>query len=167
MEKIAFLDEYYRLWLLLNQTRSAVFKARHKKFGRYLHPNQAAALVVIWAYEGQATPATLSRHLFLEPHSASELIIRMEQKGLVRKSRDKDRGNMVRISITDKGREICSEVVQTDFIRRIMSSLSAEQREQLRAYLLILLSETLKEIGMEGEMPLLPESCGEPPGVNP
>ena len=158
MGKIPFLDEYYRLWLLLAQTRSAVFKARHKKFGQYLHPNQAAALVAIWAFEGQVTPAILSRYLFLEPHSASELIVRMEKKGLVTKSKDKKRGNIVRVSITKKGRDICYQAVQTDFIRSIMSSLSDEQREQLRLCLSILFSEAIKELGMEGEMPLLPES---------
>lgn len=157
MEKIPFLDEYYRLWLLLAETRSAVFKARHKKFGRYLHPNQAAALVVVWAFDGQATPATLSRHLFLERHSASELVIRMEKQGLVIKSKDKKKGNIVRIAMTEKGREICSQVVQTDFIRQIMSSLTAEEREQLRSSLTKILSESLKEMGIEGEMPLLPE----------
>jgi DNA-binding MarR family transcriptional regulator len=157
MKKTLFLDEYYRLWLLLAETRSAVFKARHKKYGQYLHPNQAAALVVIWAYDGQATPATLSRYLFLEPHSVSELVIRMEKKGMVTRSKDKQRGNVVRVSITEKGCEICSQVVQTDFIHRIMSSLSAEQREQLRSALTNILEESLKELGMEGEMPLLPE----------
>ncbi len=157
MEKIPFLDEYYRLWLLLAEARSAVFKARHKKFGQYLHPNQAAALVVVWAYDGQATPATLSRYLFLEPHSVSELVIRMEKKGMVTKSKDKKKGNIVRIAMTETGREICSRIVQTDFIRRIMSSLSAEEREQLRSGLTKLLTQATKEIGMEGEIPLLPE----------
>ena len=158
MDKITFLDEYYRLWLLLAQTRSAVFKARHKKFGRYLHPNQAAALVVIWAFDGQVTPAKLSRHLFLEPHTVSELIIRMEKKGLVTKSRDENKGNIVRISIKEKGRELCYQAVQEDFIRRIISSLSEEQRKQLWSSLYVLMGEALKELGMEGEIPLLPES---------
>jgi DNA-binding MarR family transcriptional regulator len=156
MERVDFLDDYYRLWLLLSQTRSAIFKARHKKLGKYVHFNQAAALVTIWALNGTATPATLSRHLFLEPHSVSELIVRMEKKGLVTKSREKERGNVVRISITEKGRKICSDVVQADFIRSIMSAISREQREQLRETLTILFSQALKVLGMEEEMPLLP-----------
>jgi len=59
MDNSLALDEYYRLWLLLSQTRSAIFKVRHKKVGQYLHPNQAAALVSIWALDGQVTPAAL------------------------------------------------------------------------------------------------------------
>lgn len=151
MKELPFENEFYRLWLLLSQTRSAVFKARHKKFGRYLHPNQAAALVAIWKYDGQATPAMLSRHLFLEPHTTSELITRMEKNGLVTKSRDETKKNVVRISITEKGREICSNLMHVDFIRDIMSSLTETQREQLRSCLEILYEAARKEIGEEGQ----------------
>ena len=155
-EKTPFLDDYYRLWLLLSQTRSAIFKVRHKKVGQYLHPNQAAALVSIWALEGQVTPATLSRRLFLEPHTVSELIIRMEKKGLVTKRKDRKRGNIVRISITQKGREVCRRAMGQELIRDIMSSLSDEQREQLWSSLSVLYREALKELGLEGETLLLP-----------
>ena len=154
MEKFLLLDEYYRLWLLLTQTRAAIFKTRQKKVGQYLHPSQAAALIMIWTLNGQATPAVLSRHLFLERHTVSELITRMEKKGLVRKNKDRKIRNIVRVSITKGGRKVCYQAMQTDFIRHIMSSLSEEQRVQLRSCLQIILSETLKELGMEGEMPL-------------
>jgi len=157
VEKSISIDEYYRLWLLLSQTRSAIFKVRHKKVGQYLHPNQAAALVTVWALNGQVTPAILSRHLFLEPHTVSELIIRMEKKGLVEKNRDRKMGNVVRISITQKGREVCQQAMGQDLIRRIISALSDEQREQLGSYLKILYSEALKELGLEGGTFLLGE----------
>ncbi len=155
-EKKPLLDDYYRLWLLLSQTRSAIFKVRHKKVGQYLHPNQAAALVSIWALEGQVTPATLSRRLFLEPHTVSELIIRMEKKGLVTKRKDRKQGNVVRVSITRKGRKVCLKAMGQDFIHDIMSSLSDEQREQLWTSLSILYREVLKELGIEDENLLLP-----------
>jgi DNA-binding MarR family transcriptional regulator len=152
MEKKLVLDDYYRLWLLLSQTRSAVFKVRHKKVGQYLHPNQAAALVSIWAHEGQATPAALSRRLFLEPHTVSELIIRMEKKGLVTKRKDKKKGNIVRVTITGKGRQVCRRAMGQDLIHDIMSSLTDEQREQLRSSLSVLYREVLKELGIEEEL---------------
>src|SRR4030042_5476644 len=129
--KMPALDEYYRLWLLLSQTRAAIFKVRHKKVGQYLHPNQAAALVSIWALDGRVTPAALARRLFLEPHSTSELITRMEEKGLVIKKRDKEHGTMIRISITKKGREVCHRVMGQDLIHDILSTLTDEQRGQL------------------------------------
>jgi DNA-binding MarR family transcriptional regulator len=155
--KKLILDEDYKLWLLLAQTRSAIFKVRHKKVGQYLHPNQAAALVSIWMLEGQVTPALLARRLFLEPHTVSELIMRMEKKGLVSKTRDSKKGNVVRVSITEKGREVCRQSVGLELIHGLMSKLSEEQRKQLRSCLTILFEEALKELDIEEEEPRLSE----------
>ncbi len=149
-EKPVF-DDYYRLWLLLSQTRSAIFKVRHKKVGKYLPPNQAAALISIWGRDGQITPALLARGLFLEPHTVSELIARMQQNGLVTKKKDRRKGNVVRIKITEKGREVCKKVMGQDLIRSYMSELSAEQRENLRESLRVLYKIALKELGIEEE----------------
>ena len=117
--------------------------------GHYLHPNQATALCTVLSMDGKATPAMLSRHLFLERHSVSELITRMEEKGLVRKTRDTERKNIVRIKITEKGRKMALKVIQIDFIRGIMSHLSSEQQEQLRTGLNVLLGAALQEMGVE------------------
>src|SRR4030042_71710 len=141
-------DDYYNLWLLLSQTRSAIFKVRHKKVGRYLHPNQAAARVSIWAREGRITPAALSRRLFLEPHTVSELINRMQKKGLVTKKKDRSKGNVVRISITEKGIEACNKLMGRELIHHFMSLLTEKQRQQLRESLTILHTEALKELGI-------------------
>ncbi len=153
MDETPLIDEYYKLWLLLSQTRSAIFKARHKKFGRYMHPNQAAALVMIWFYNDQITPTVLAKYLFLEPHSISELVDRMRKKGLVTKKRDKTKGHIVRLSVTEKGRTVCSELVRMDFIRILMSELTARQRKQLWTCLSILFRAAMKELGMEAKHP--------------
>ena len=153
MQKNPFMDEYYRLWLLLSLTRSAIYKARHKKFGRYMHPNQAAALVMIGRYDGKITPTLLANNLFLEPHSISELVDRMQKKGLVEKTKDKNKGHVVRISLTDQGKTLAAELVQMDFIRDLMSSLTAEQRQQLWTCLTVLFRTTLKELGVESDIP--------------
>jgi DNA-binding MarR family transcriptional regulator len=150
------LDEYYRIWLLLSQTRSAIFKLRHKKVGYYLHPNQAAALISVWALNGKVTPATLARRLFLEPHTVSELIIRMEKKGLVTKKRDRKNATVVRITITKKGREVCQKSMGQELIHQVVSRLSDEQRAQLETSLEILFQEAIKQLGQEDEIVTLP-----------
>src|SRR3990172_9464116 len=140
-EKIPFRYECCTLWVLLTRTASAIFKARHKKFGEYVHYNQTAALGTVWALDGKATPAMLARHLFLEFHTASELITRLEKKGFITKNKDKKRENVVRLSITEEGRRFCRQVVPADYIRSIMSALDKEQRQQLRAGLNIILEK--------------------------
>jgi DNA-binding MarR family transcriptional regulator len=147
-EKPVF-DEYYSLWMLFSQTRSAIFKVRHKKVGKYLPPNQAAALVAVWDWQGRITLAVLSQRLFLEPHTVSELIKRMQHKGLVTKKKDAQRGNVVRITITEKGQEVCKKAIGQEFIHSYMSALTAGQREELREILTVLHNKALKELGIE------------------
>jgi len=146
MEKPSF-GKYYNLWLLLSQTRSAVFKVRHKKIGQYLPPNQAAALISIWGMEGRITPLQLSRRLFLEPHTVSEIVSRIEKKGLVTKEKERHIGNTVRIKITEKGIETCKKVMGQDLIGEYMSRLSEEQRVYLKESLMILYRAALKDLG--------------------
>jgi DNA-binding MarR family transcriptional regulator len=156
MMKKLTLSEDYRLWLLLNKTRSSIYKLRHKKVGQYLPPNQAAAMVTVWLLDGQATPLEVSRQLFLEPHSVSELVDRMERKGLVSKRKDPRKKNVVRLSITEKGRELCEKVMGKELIRDVMSSLKKEEQEQLWSLLSKVFKASLLELGVEEEDFLLP-----------
>lgn len=146
MEEPSF-GKYYSLWLLLAQTRSAIFKVRHKKIGQYLPPNQAAALISIWRMEGRITPLQLSRRLFLEPHTVSEIVSRIEKKGLVTKEKERHLGNTVRIKITEKGIEICKKVMGKDLISEYMSRLSEEQRKNLTEALMVLYNAALHDLG--------------------
>ncbi|MFC1951425.1 MarR family winged helix-turn-helix transcriptional regulator [Chloroflexota bacterium] len=148
-------DQVYILWVLLAQTRHAIAKARKKALRKYnMSTTQAGTLFVIHAIGDKATPAKISRWLFREPHSVSELLGRMEKKGLVKKVKDLDKKNQVRIMLTEKGRETYHhQSINPEPLNRIMSSLSDEERRQLRSYLLILWDNTMKELGMEQEMP--------------
>ena len=94
------------------------------------------------------TPALLSRGLFLEPHSVSELIDRMQINGLVTKEKDRKRGNVVRIKITQKGIDVCKKVMGQGLIRSYMTKLSAGQRKTLRESLEILYANALNDIGI-------------------
>jgi len=153
MSEQSFLNENYLVWVLLNQTRSAVFKAREREIGKYRYPNQAAALIIIWARDGKATPTLLSRYLFLERHSASELISRMEENGLVTKRRDEKLKSVVRISITAKGKKTCTHCMGMPYIDEMMSVLSERERTQLKKYLMILLQTACKKLGVEAILP--------------
>ncbi len=151
-------DSQYSLWLFLSQTRSAIFAARKKKVGRYLHPNQAIALCSIWAYKGQATSAMLARSLFLERHSVSELISRMEEKGLVKKTADPFKKNVIRLSVTEKGKQAGRHVIQLDFIKKLFSNLTDDQIDNLQTTLNILMKAAQKEMGNAEIQPLVPKN---------
>ena len=134
-------DQDYRLWVLLNQVRDAVLKARQKELNQYnISASQAAVLLVIEAIGPKATPAEISRRVFRKPHSVSGILSRMEKKGLVRRLKDLDRKNLTRVVFTEKGREAYYQSTKRESIRQIMSSLPEEERKQLTSSL-----ETLRD----------------------
>ncbi len=134
-------DQDYRLWVLLNQVRDAVLRARQKELNQYnISASQAAVLLVIEAIGPKATPAEISRRVFRKPHSVSGILSRMEKKGLVRRLKDLDRKNLTRVVFTEKGREAYYQSTKRESIRQIMSSLPEEERKQLTSSL-----ETLRD----------------------
>ena len=104
-----------------------MYKARTRELFQYgITPAEAAVLVIVQAIGEKATPAEISRWLFREPHSISGLLARMEKQGLVRKVKDLDRKNLVRVVITEKGQQAYQQSTKRESIHRIMSSLSEE-----------------------------------------
>ncbi|MFC1962483.1 MarR family winged helix-turn-helix transcriptional regulator [Chloroflexota bacterium] len=134
------------------RTRRAMYKARAKELLRYgITPEEASVLVVVNTLGNKATPSEISRWLLREPHSTSELLKRMEKGGLVSRSKDLERKNMVRIAIKAKGRKLYKQVVIKQSIHRIMAFLSEKECRQLLGYMQKLRDAALDEIGIEHE----------------
>jgi len=151
-------DEDYNLWVLLHQTTDAVLRARQKELDQFgISVIEVGVLVVTQAIGEKATPSEISRRIFREPHTVSALLNRMEKRGLVKKTHDLDRKNLVRVSITDKGQQAYHKSTMRKSIRKIMSSLSEEERQQLRSCLEKLRNKAFKELIVEYKPPPLPK----------
>jgi DNA-binding MarR family transcriptional regulator len=152
------VDKDYNLWVLLHQTTDAVIKARQKELDQFgISFIEVGVLVVIQAIGEKATPAEISRRILREPHTVSALLNRMEKRGLLRKTQDLDRKNMVRVSITEKGRQAYDKSTRRKSIYNIISSLSEEERQQLRSCLEKLRNKAFKELVVEYKPPPLPK----------
>ena len=131
-----------------------MIKVRRKELRIYhLSPNKSIVLLSIKVIGDKATPAQISRWLFREPHSISELLSTMEKEGLVRKVKDLDRKNQVRVMMTEKGHEVYYQTLELKAVRKIISSLSSEQHQQLKSCLLALRNSAVKELGTRYELP--------------
>ena len=105
MENFSSADQDFRLWVLLEQVTRALRKAREKELNEYgISAADAAVFSIIQATDKQATPAEISPWLLREPHSVSGLLSRMEKEGLVRRVKDWDKKNLVRIAMTERDR---------------------------------------------------------------
>jgi len=145
MQDLSNVDEDYRLWVLLHQAKDTIFAAREVELRQYgTSPMHAAVLFIMQAIGSEATPTKIAQWLLRSPNTASDLLDRMERAGLVRKTRDLDRKNVIRVTITDKGRQDYNDSTKLESIHRIMSCLSNEERQQLRPILQKLRDEALK-----------------------
>ena len=69
-------DKDYELWVILHQTRDAIFKARENELSATgISPMQAAVLFIIKSIKGAVTPAEISRWLYREHHTVSALLL--------------------------------------------------------------------------------------------
>lgn len=152
-------DEDYNLWVLLGQASDATLRARQKELDRYgMSAAEAAVLFVIQAIGERATPTEITRWLLREPHTVSELLSRMEKEGLVTKTKDLERKNLVRVAITEKGQQAYHRSMKRKSIHKVMSSLSEEEHRQLRSYLERLRDRALKQLRVKKPpFPMLPE----------
>ena len=150
MEDITVTDQDYNLWVLLGQVSHTIGKLRQKELKQYgITGRNAIVLKVILAIGDNAIPVEISRWLLRERHTISALLRRMEKDGLVRLSKDLGRSNLLRVTLTEKGRTAYYESQKLQSIHKMMSYLSEEQRQQLGSCLHILLDAALKELGVK------------------
>jgi DNA-binding MarR family transcriptional regulator len=143
-------DEDQDLWLLMTHARYAIFRAREKELQRYgVSPEQVGLLFVVQALGNKATPATISRHIIRQPHTVSALVDRMARRGLVKKVKDLDRKNLVRVVMTEKGKKTYDISTKRGPIHRILGTLSPEEKKEFRSHLEKLLAKARKEIGLD------------------
>ena len=145
-------DKDQDLWLLLTHTRYAIFRAREKELQRYgVSPEQVGLMFVVQAMGNKATPAALSRHILRQPHTVSALVDRMARRGLVKKVKDLERKNLVRVVMTEKGQKTYDLSTKRGPIHRIMNTLTDEEKKQFKDYLEKLMVKARKEIGLDRE----------------
>ena len=145
MQDVSNVDEDYSLWVLLHQAKDTMFAAREAALRPYgITPMQAAILFIIQAIGSEATPAEIARWLLRRPNTISDILERMERQGLIGKTRDLDRKNMIRVTMTEKGRQAYDDSRKLESIHRILSCLSKEERQHLRSCLEKLRDEALK-----------------------
>ncbi len=148
MDKAGSLNEMYATWQLLRRTQRVVGKARQKELDEIGISGDAVAVMSTVLQLGRdAIPAEIARQLLCEPNSVSQLITRLEKDGLARRVRDLDIKNLVRVELTKQGIDVHRKAMVRRSIRKMMSSLTEQEREQLWNALAKLREAAIREIG--------------------
>ena len=150
-------DKDYTLSTLLLQVADIIVKVRERELlPLKLSATSAAILFLVDAMGKDVTPAKISRMMLREPHSISGILIRMEKAGLIKRTKNMERKNLIRITLTSKGEQALKQSMKKEGVKHILSGLSDEQRKQLKTTLTI-----IKEAGLK-ELDLIPQSLPWP-----
>lgn len=150
MKKALDMDLDYKAWVLLQQAAGAIFEVRENELREHgSTAMQATVLFIVKSIGNKATPAEISRWLLRRPHTVSGLLNRMEKAGLVRKTKDLHKKNLVRVTITPKGEQAYKQSLKGKTIHKIMSALGEADREKLASYLRAVRDRAVKEAGIK------------------
>jgi len=136
LEKLLKATDSSEDWKLLFRTFKALDRAREIELEQIgVTTIQADVLHALKTADEPVTPSKLSRWLYREPHSISGLINRMEEQGLVRKSKDLGKKNMVRVTLTKEGEQAYEQTLGVKVYPKILSRLSKKELNSLKVYL--------------------------------
>ena len=150
-------DKDYTLLTSLLQVADILFKIRERELlPQNLSATAAAILFLVEAMGEDVTPAKITRMLMREPHSISGILMRMEKHGLIKRTKNMERKNYIRITLTAKGERVLKQAMKQTITAQVLSNLSAVQQKQLKTTL-----TALKEAGMK-ELHLSPKALPWP-----
>jgi len=143
-------DNIFNLWRFFRQTGVIMGRARQKELKQYgISIEQAGAIDCVHVSGNSVTPTEISKWLILRPQSVSGLLNRMEEKGLITKTKDTERRNVVRVSLTEKGEQAYNELAKRKSIYSIIMSIDEEEREQLASILIKIQKASRNQLGTD------------------
>ncbi|MBM6778305.1 MarR family transcriptional regulator [Collinsella tanakaei] len=108
-------------------------------FGHYLHfhsggrSGRAAIICLIAKNDGQMSQQELGAYFDLKPGSLSEILAKIENAGLIERTRNPEDRRQLSIRLTEKGEQEAAreQEARVRFRQRAFACLSDEQQEQL------------------------------------
>ena len=115
-------------------------------------PMQCRTLTYLQEAEGEVNQRMLEEHLMVKPSTASGIVGRLEEKGLLRRQTSRSDGRCRILALTDSGRQFYTQfcAIARQVNRQAEQNFSPEERETLRR-LLLRLADNLSETGEETE----------------
>lgn len=153
LSKAPLDDEVYNLWVQIHRVVDLIVRARERELRRYGIPiRQVATLFAVHAFGGNATLNRLAQFLDRRPHTVSSILTRMEKDGLVKKTSDQDRRNVIHVELTDKGQTAYHHTTRRESINAIMGELASDEQRQLKKLLDRLEARARLELRRQGRV---------------
>ena len=160
MNKSRDLD--FGLWLLYSRTHQLFHKTRGREFTEYGIWGRCAAIVEMATRMGkQATQAAIVNETNFERNTISEQLSRMEKQGIIRRHRDLDRKNAIRVEVTEKGRKVYRDSRNHESINSAFATLTEEEKIQLWRILSKVREKIIKDLDLKKAILYPPSDPGE------
>lgn len=122
-------DREYDLWILISRVYHMIAKLRNMEMAKHnILPVQAYMLYIIRAMGNETTPTELSRYVYQQRSSVSDILNRMEKQGLITKEEKIDGKGRVAVKMTEKGERALQMSEQRVHLHNVISVLSEEKK---------------------------------------
>jgi DNA-binding MarR family transcriptional regulator len=142
-------DKEYDLWILMSRVYHMIAKLSNMELSKYnILPVQAYMLFIMRAMGSETTPGELSRFVYEQRSSVSDILNRMEKQGLITKEKKSEGKGRVLVKITEKGENVLQQSEQRTHLHNVLATLSEEKRDQLESALEILRDKSIEEFSV-------------------
>lgn len=124
-----------------------------KRLRQYdVSPMQCRTLTFLQEAECEVNQRMLEKHLMVKPSTASGIVGRLEEKGLLRRQTSDRDGRCRILALTDSGRQFNAQfrAIAQQVNRQAEQGLSSEEKETLR-WLLLRVADNLSETQEDAE----------------
>ena len=132
-------EKYLDIWRLMRMVARLLYQVRAEELEPHgITIRQAAMLAGIKALGAEATVVGIANYQMRDPSSVSNIIIRMERMGLVKRLVDPQNRRRVHVVMTRKGEGLYALSLAQAAIKRALSGLSEAQCDAMIQSLSIL-----------------------------
>ena len=136
MKKTTTAQSNFDLWTLIGRLNHLIVQLRQKELNPYQIPvRQLYVLRTIRDLGSNATLSEVARRVERETHVISKQAIRMEKDGLINRTKNTPKSNLLKLELTEKGLEMAQMSVHSKGLDALFSSMSEEERRQFESIL--------------------------------
>jgi DNA-binding MarR family transcriptional regulator len=147
MSKI--VDKEYDLWILLSRVYHLIAMLRKFELSKYnILPVQSYILFIIKALGNETTPSNISEYVYQQRSSISDILNRMVKQGLIKKTNKASGNKRVIVTLTAKGEKALKLSKNREYLHKVMSSLTEEEKQQLESAMEILRDAAINELAI-------------------
>jgi DNA-binding MarR family transcriptional regulator len=136
MKKTSLSKSTFALWLLIAKANHLLLLKRRRELIQFqIPPGQLQVLHAIHVLSPLSTIAGVAKELDRGVHVISRQTVSMEKYGLIKRIKTTPRSNLLKLELTEKGRELVQISWQSESIDAVLSSLTKQEQQQMESTL--------------------------------